>query len=73
MRDPTVEPTQHLRSDVPGVVPCPEELLPGEIAVNTADVAAYVLGSDGRVRLLNEPAMELIAAQRAFAMTLIFG
>lgn len=73
MRNPEVESTQHLRNDVPGVVPCPEELLPGEIALNTADVVAYILDADGRVRLLNEPAMRLIAAQRAFAMNLIFG
>lgn len=73
MRNPEVSPVQHLSSNVPGVVPCPEELVPGEIAVNTSDVAAYLLDADGRVRLLNEPAMALIAAQRAFAMTLIHG
>jgi hypothetical protein len=71
MQTPGVEPYQHLRSDLPGVRPCPEELADGEIAVNTADGVAYYKDPQGAVQLLNGPAMALIAAQRAFANSLL--
>lgn len=72
-RNPQVDPVQHLHSDVPGVAPCPEELSEAEIGINTTDGIAYFRDADGRVRVLNDTAMVLIAAQRAFAMNLIHG
>lgn len=72
-RNPQVDPVQHLHSDVPGVVPCPEELSDAEVAINTADGIAYFRDAGGRVRVLNDEVMALIAAQRAFAMHLIHG
>jgi hypothetical protein len=71
MNTPGVEPYQHLRSDIPGVQPCPEELADGEIAVNTADGIAYYKDAHGRVQLLNGPSTALAAAQRAYAASLM--
>lgn len=40
------------RNDNPGIAPSPEELIPGEIALNTADSALYTKNQDGDIILL---------------------
>jgi len=40
------------RNDNPGIAPSPEELIPGEIALNTADSALYTKNQDGEIVLL---------------------
>ena len=73
MQNQEASPYQHVRSDLPGAKPCPEELADGEIAVNTADSCAYLKDANGQVQLLNGPSIAFMAAQRAFASFLLFG
>lgn len=44
----------HKSSATPGAVPTPEQLVPGEIAVNLADKKWYTKKTDGTIVCLNQ-------------------